>query len=32
MVHKQGDLEQESGDEKDDSEDDHGVYLVSMQM
>ena len=26
------DFEQESGDEKDDSKDDHGVYLVSMQM
>jgi hypothetical protein len=25
-------FEQESGDQKDDSEDDHGVYLVSIQM
>jgi hypothetical protein len=26
------DFEHESGDEKDDSEDDHGVYLISMRM
>jgi len=29
---QQGDLQQETGDEKDDSEDDHDVYLVSIQM
>ena len=30
MVHRMDIFEQESGDEKDDSEDDHDVYLVSM--
>ncbi len=32
MTHRMCDFEQESGDQKDDSENDHGVYLVSIQM
>jgi hypothetical protein len=29
---QKGHLEEESGDEEDDAENDHGVYLVSMKM